>query len=159
MQLSDTLKPATGVWTFTAYEGDKELDEHGDILNPVVWSQTKTNLIVNTGKQLMLDRLFGLSAAVALSGMAVGTSATAAAVGDTTITGAAYKAFASAPTRSGLVVTAITSYLTSEANINIQEAGLLTASGGVLFNRLAPIGPFNKTTAVSLDVTIQITQS
>jgi hypothetical protein len=159
MQLSDTIKPATGVWTFIAYEGEKEVDEQGNVLNPVVWSQTKTNLIVTTGKQLMLDRLFGLSAAVALSGMAVGTSATAAAVGDTAITAAAYKAFASTPTRSGLVVTAITSYLTSEANINIQEAGLLTASGGVLYNRLAPIGPFNKTTAVSLDVTIQITQS
>jgi hypothetical protein len=159
MQLSDTIKPATGVWTFTAYEGDKELDEDGNVLNPVVWTQTKTNLIVTTGKQLMLDRLFGLSAAVALSGMAVGTSATAAVVGDTAITTAAYKAFASTPSRSGLVVTAVTSYLTSEANINIQEAGLLTASGGVLYNRLAPIGPFNKTTAVSLDVTIQITQS
>jgi hypothetical protein len=99
MQLSDTLKPTVGVWTFTAYEGDKELDEDGAVLNPVVWEQTKTNLIVTTGKQLILDRLFGLSAAVALSGMAVGTSATAAAAGDTAITGAAYKAFASAPTR------------------------------------------------------------
>jgi UDP-N-acetylmuramyl tripeptide synthase len=88
-----------------------------------------------------------------------GLGNTAATVGDTTITGAAFKAFASTPTRSGLVVTAVTSFTTAEANINIQEAGLLTASGGVLFNRLAPIGPFNKTTAVSLDVTVQITQS
>lgn len=159
MLLSDSLTPAIGVWTLTAYEGEKEYDPDGHLLNDVVWTQTKTNLIVTTGKQLMLDRLFGLSAAVALSGMAVGTSATAAAVSDTAITGAAYKAFASTPTRSGLVVTAITSYTTAEANINIQEAGLLTASGGVLFNRLAPIGPFNKTTAVSLDVTVQITQS
>ncbi len=159
MLLIDTAAPLEGVWTFTAYEGDKEVDEDGTVLNPVVWEQTRKNLITTVGKQLMLDRLFGLSGAVSLSGMAVGTSASAAAVGDTAITSAAYKAFASTPTRSGLVVTAITSYLTSEANINIQEAGLLTASGGVLFNRLAPIGPFNKTTAVSLDVTIQITQS
>ncbi len=159
MLLIDTVAPLKGVWTFTAYEGDKEVDEQGRVLNPVVWTQTRTNLIVNTGKQLMLDRLFGLSSAVSLSGTAVGTSSTAAAAGDTALTSPAYKAFASTPTRSGLVVTAITSYTTSEANINIQEAGLLTASGGVLYNRLAPIGPFNKTTAVSLDVTIQITQS
>ncbi len=159
MLLTETFTPAVGVWTFVAYEGEKEFDEDGNVQNPVVWEQTKTNLIVNTGKQLMLDRLFGLSGAVALAGLAVGTSATAAAVGDTALTSPAYKAFASTPTRSGLAVTALTSYTTSEANINIQEAGLLTASGGVLFNRLAPIGPFNKTTAVSLDVTLVITQS
>lgn len=159
MDIDDTSPPLIGEWTFTAYEGNKILDALGNILNRVIWQQTATNLIVTTGKQLMLDRLFGLSGAAALSGLAVGTSATAAAIGDTTITSAAYKAFASTPTRSGLVVTAVTSYTTAEANINIQEAGLLTASGGVLFNRLAPIGPFNKTTAVALDVTVQITQS
>lgn len=150
---------ARGIWTFTAYEGDKECDEFGRVLNPVVWTQTRENLITTVGKQLVLDRLFGLASAVAVSGTAVGTSSTAAAIGDTSITNPAYKAFASTPTRSSLTVTALTSYLTSEANINIQEAGLLTASGGVLLNRLAPIGPFNKTSAVSLDVQIQITQA
>ncbi len=157
--LDDTTPPLIGEWTFTAYHGNKILDELGNILNRVAWQMTATNIIVNVGKQLMLDRLFGLSGAVAISGLAVGTSATTATVGDTTITSPAYKAFASTPTRSGLVVTAVTSYTTAEANINIQEAGLMTASGGVLFNRLAPIGPFNKTSAVALDVTVQITQS
>lgn len=159
MDLQDTTTPLIGEWTFTAYYGDKILDSLGIVLNRVAWQLSATNLIVTTGKQLMLDRLFNLGGAAALSGLAVGTSGTTAVVGDTTITNPAYKAFASTPTRSGLVVTAVTSYTTAEANINIQEAGLMTASGGVLFNRLAPIGPFNKTTAVSLDVTVQITQS
>jgi hypothetical protein len=159
MLLIDTSLRLKGIWTFTAYEGDKVHDKFGQVRNPVVWQQTKTNLITTVGKGLMLDRLFGLSAAVALAGTAVGTSSTAAAVGDTALTNPAYKAFASTPTRSGLVVTAVTSYLTSEANITIAEAGLMTASGGVLFNHLAPIGPFAKSTAVSLDITTQITQS
>lgn len=156
---SDHLTKARGLWTFTAYEGDKELDADGRVLNPVVWSDTVENLITTAGKGLVLDRIFGLSAVGAIAGTSVGTSATAAAVGDTSITGAAYKAFASTPTRSSLTVTATTSYTTGEANINIQEAGLLTGAGGTLLNRLAPIGPFNKTSAVSLDVVIQITQS
>lgn len=159
MLMIDTNLTLTGVWTFTAYDGDKIHDKFGQVRNPIVWQQTKTNLITTAGKGLILDRLFGLSSVIALAGTAVGTAATAAAVGDTAITNPAYKAFASTPTRSGLTVTAVTSYLTSEANINIQEAGLLTASGGTLFNHLAPIGPFNKTTAVSLDITTSISQS
>lgn len=159
MDIQDVSPPLIGEWTFTAYHGDKILDALGNVLNRVAWQLTATNIIVTTGKQLMMDRLFGLGGASAISGLAVGTSATAAALGDTSITNPAYKAFASTPTRSGLVVTAVTSYTTAEANINIQEAGLMTASGGVLFNRLAPIGPFNKTTAVALDVTVQITQA
>lgn len=159
MDIEDTSTPLIGEWTFTAYQGNRVLDALGNILNKIVWHETATNLIVTSGKGLMLDRLFGLSAASAITGLAVGTSATAAAVGDTAITSPAFKVFASTPTRSGLVVTAVTSYTTAEANINIQEAGLLTASGGTLFNRLAPIGPFNKTAAVSLDVTVSITQS
>jgi hypothetical protein len=125
----------------------------------VVWDETKENLVTTVGKALLLNRLFGLSSAIAIAGMAVGTSATAATVSDTAITSPAYQVFDSTPTLSGLVVTAVTTYATGSANINIQEVGLLTASGGVLFNHLAPIGPFSKTTAVTLQITITITQS
>ncbi|MGZ6836770.1 MAG: hypothetical protein ACXVGE_13020 [Blastococcus sp.] len=157
--LLDRVPEAIGLWTFTAYEGDVERNEHGRVLNPVVAQWSQRNLITTVGKGLILDRLFGLSAAVAVSGTAVGTSATAAAVGDTTITGAVYQAFDATPTRSSLTVTATTTYGTATANINIQEAGLLTASGGVLLNRLAPVLSFTKTTAISLAVQTTITQS
>lgn len=149
IEFDESIDGAIGIWTFEA------LDVDGN----VVESFTKQNLITNNGKGLTLDRLFGLSAAANITGMAVGTSGTAAAVGDTAITGAVFKVFDATPTRSTLTVTAQTTYGTAEANINIQEVGLLTASGGVLFNRLAPVGPFNKTTAVSLRITVQITQS
>ena len=148
-----------GVWTATLYDGDKEFNDCGRCVTPVLLTVVKRNLITTVGKQLSLDRLFGLSAAVAISGTAVGTSATAAAVGDTTITGAVYKAFAATPTRSGTTVTALTSYTTAEANISIQEAGLLTASGGVLFNRVAPFASFTKTTSFALDITTAVTQA
>ena len=157
--LLDRIDTARGLWTFTVYEGDVERNEHGRILNPILAAWSQENLITTVGKQLVLDRLFGLSAAVAVSGTAVGTSSTAAAVGDTAITGAVYQAFDSTPTRSSLTVTAVTTYATGTANINIQEAGLLTASGGVLLNRLAPVLSFTKTTAMSLAVTTTITQS
>ena len=144
------LQPgAKGVWTFEAFDKDGVLVE----------SFTKENLITTAGKGQTLDRLFGLSAAVALTGMSVGTSATAAAVGDTAITTPAFKVFDALPVRAGLVVTASTTYATTEANIVIQEVGLLTASGAVLYNRLAPIGPFTKSSAVSLKVTVQLTQA
>ena len=155
----DKIDRAIGVWTATVYDGDKEFNDCGRCITPVLFEVTRTNLITTTGKGLVLDRLFGLSSTIALAGTAVGTSSTAAAVGDTTITGAVYKAFANTPTRSGLTVTALTSYTTAEANISIQEAGLLTASAGSLFNRVAPFLSFTKTSAVALDITSSISQA
>jgi hypothetical protein len=157
--LLDRIPEALGLWTFTAYEGDVERNDCGRVLNPILARWTQRNLITTVGKQQVLDRLFALSSAVAISGTAVGTSATAAAIGDTAITGAVYQAFDSTPTRSSLVVTALTTYATGTANISIQEAGLLSASGGVLLNRLAPVLSFTKTSAMSLAITTTITQA
>lgn len=157
--LSEKIEKMRGVWTATVYDGEKEFNDCGRCITPVLFTAVYENLITTVGKQAVLDRLFGLSSVVALAGTSVGTSATGAAVGDTAITGAVYKAFASTPTRSSLTVTALTSYLTSEANISIQEVGLLTASAGTLFNRVAPFLSFTKTSAVALDVTTTVTQS
>lgn len=148
-----------GRWTATVYDGDKEWNDCGRCITPVLATFSRENLITTVGKQLILDRIFGLSAVIAIAGTAVGTSATAAAIGDTAITGAVYKNFASTPTRASLVVTALTSYTTAEANINIQEAGLLTAAAGTLLNRVAPFLSFTKTSAVALDITTTLTQS
>jgi hypothetical protein len=147
-----------GVWRAVAYDGDKEYDRWGRLRNPILWEHQQTNLIVTVGKQLNHDHLLTTGTAT-LTGTAVGTSSTAAAVGDTTITGAVFKAFATTPTRSGLVNTYLSSYTTAEANITINEAGLLTASGGILFNRVAPFLGFAKTSAVALDVTTTVTIS
>lgn len=157
--LDERLGKIRGIWTATAYDGDKEYNDCGRCITPVIWEYSKENLITTVGKQLILDRLFGLSSVIAIAGTAVGTSATAAGGGNTAITGEVYKAFASVPIRSSLEVTAITSYTTAEANISIQEVGLLTAPGGLLFNRVAPFLSFTKTSAVALDITTKISQS
>jgi hypothetical protein len=131
----------------------------GDVRTPGTLLRTieKDNLIVTVGKQMILDRLFGLSAVGAMTRIGVGTSATAAAVGNTTLTGGVFKAFDSTPTRSSLVVTAIATFTTAEANISWNELAL--DNGTTLLNRIAPIGPFAKTSAVSIVVTVTITQS
>lgn len=159
MKLDDGIDLLHGHWKFTAYEGDVETNEHGRILNPVLWVAEADNLIVTVGKQAILDRLFGLSAVTAVSHTGVGTSATAAAVGNTSLTGGVYKAFDSTPVRTGLSVLAITTFGTAEANINIQEAALSIGAGTTLLNRLAPIGPFTKSTSVSLRLETTITQA
>lgn len=157
----EDLETCRGIWTATVYDGDKEYNDHGRCITPVLFEAVYENLITTVGKQQVLDRLFGLVAGSVLkiAGTAVGTSATAAAVGNTTITGEVFKLFASEPTRSSLTVTALTSYTTAEANISIQEVGLLTAASGILFNRVAPFLSFTKTSAVALDITTQVTQS
>lgn len=157
--LIERVEKIHGLWTATVYDGDKEYNEHGRCITPVLFTHTRENLITTAGKGLILDRIFGLSGVVAIAGTSVGTSSTAAAVGDTAITGAVYKAFASTPTRASLTVTALTSYTTAEANIAIAEAGLLTASAGTLINRVAPFLSFTKTSAVALDITTALSQA
>lgn len=165
-----------GFWKIEAYAGEFRFKNHWlikligtrlytklfgqvQILNAKVDEVCGENLITTNGKGLILDRIFGLGGVAAIGGLAIGTSATAAAVGNTAITGEVFKVFESTPTRSGLTVTASVLYGTGEGNINIQEAGALTAAGGVLLNRIAPIGPFNKTSATSIRVTLQLTQA
>lgn len=165
-----------GLWTIEEFEGEFRFKHHWivkllgtqwysrifgrlQILNRKLSEVSGENLITTSGKGLILDRIFGLSSVTAIAGLAVGTSATAAAVGDTAITGAVYKAFEATPTRSSLTVTGSVLYGTAEANITIQEAGALTGSGGTLLNRIAPIGPFTKTAATSIRVTLQLTQA
>jgi hypothetical protein len=147
LALHDDTGTLHGRWRFDLIDAD----------GTIVRTHEQDNLIVTTGKSLALDRTFGLSASTALVGMAVGTNATAAAVGDTAITGPVYKAFDATPTRTGLAVTAITTYATSEANIAIREVGLLTGSGLVLFNRIVT-SAITKDVALSLKITVTITQ-
>lgn len=118
------------------------------------------NLVTTSGKGLILDRLYALSAVGQVTKTGVGTSNTAAAVGDTALTAVSYgaaAAFDSTPTRAGLVVTSIQTFLTTDANFAWAELGLFNAAN-VMLNRIAPVGPFTKSSAVSIVVTVQLTQ-
>lgn len=148
-----------GHWTLDVYKGDIERDIEGNIVNDLVNTIEGDNLVTTTGKGLLLDRLFGVAGAgAAVTQMGVGTSATAAAVGDTTLTGLVLQAFDSTPTRTSLSVTCIATYGTAAANIVWAELGMFNAVP-TMFNRIAPIGPFTKTSAVSIVVTVVVTQA
>lgn len=164
------IKEPVGLHSFTAYEGDVEYVENGDGIlvpaNPVVYqSPTYRNLIVDTGKALMLDRLFGLGTPANITHVGVGTDAAAAAVGQTrlnpvTAGSVLIQAADTGTSRSGLTVTIRSTFGTGVANFNWNEAGLFngaTNGTSILFNRVV-IGPFSKTTAVSIVYTTTVSQ-
>ena len=123
--------------------------------------------ISTRGKQLALDRLFGLGSEGPLTYMGVGTDSTAYAVGQTqlnpSVSGSVFlKVYDATPIRTSLTVAAITTFATGEANFAWNEIGLF--NGGTngtdeMFDRIAPIGPFTKTSAVSIVATVEITQA
>ncbi len=134
----------------------------GRILNePPVLTFEGHNLVDTSGKGLLLDRLFGVAGAgAALTQAVVGANNTTAAIGDTdaTFTTPVRVTFDSTPTRAGLVVTSVATYGTGVGNIVWAECGQENAVP-TLFDRIAPIGPFTKTTAVSIVLTFTTTQS
>jgi hypothetical protein len=162
MQITETIPPIKGFWTVDAYQGDIVKDKNGNITNQLVEHIEGNNIVTTTGKALYLDRLFGLGSAIAVSAMGVGATDTPALVSDTQLgTTPTILTFDLLPSRSGLSVTATRTFATGEANIVWAELALFngTVNGSsVMFNRIAPIGPFTKTSALSLVVSVQITQ-
>lgn len=157
---SDAIPGLKGHWTLRVYEGDIVKDDQGRVRNPLVDELDGYNLVTTVGKGIILDRLYGLSSVGAITKMGVGTSNTAAAIGDTSLTAVDYgpAAFDSTPTRSSLVVTSLQTWSTSQGNIAWAELGSFTAANALL-NRLAPIGPYTKTSANSIQVSLALTQS
>jgi len=151
MNFDDESPMLHGHWTLDVYDGDVQTPE------TFIERIEGDNLFLTVGKGMMMDRLYGLSGVGAMTRTGVGTSATAAAPGDTALTGGVFKAFDSAATRAGLVVTSVSTFGTADANISWNELAL--DNGTMLLNRIAPIGPFAKTSAVSIVVTVQVTQS
>jgi hypothetical protein len=105
----------------------------GDLLDTI----TTKNLIVTTGLQQLIDLAKGDSTATISYG-AVGTSATAAAAGQTSLLAEVFRGAITASNRSGVIWT-ITMYLSStQANGNtLTEFGEFTAAAlGVMFARI-----------------------
>ena len=146
-----------GELTLTAYDKDG---------NVVDVSKTYHNLIVTNGKNLALDRLFGLASAVAITSVGVGTDSTAATTAQTqlnpSVAGSVLIQTADAGTaRSSQTVTITSTFGTGVANFQWNEIGLFngnTNGTSTMFNRIV-IGPFTKSSAVSIVAQLQITQS
>lgn len=154
------LPPLEGHWILDVWEGDVVKDDYGRVLNRKVAQLDGYNLVTTSGKGIILDRLYGLSAIGVVAKMGVGTSNTAAAVGNTSLTAVDYgpAAFDGTPVRSSLAVTSIQTWSTAQGNIAWAELGEFTAANGML-NRIAPIGPYTKDNTVSITVTLVLTQS
>lgn len=85
------------------------------------------NLILTVGRNMIADRLLASPTLGVPTHMGVGTSGTAPAVGDTTITGETRVALTS-KTRSTNVVTYVGDWAAGSATGTLQEAGLWDAS-------------------------------
>lgn len=93
------------------------------------------NLILTVGRNMIADRLLASPTLGVPTHMGVGTSGTAAAVGDTTITGDVRVALTS-KTRSTNVVTFVGDWAAGQATATLQEVGLWdAASTGNLVGR------------------------
>lgn len=166
MQTDERVPDLLGLHTFQIFEGDVQYVERGGLLVPdrePVEEHTYKNLITTAGKGGYLDRLAGLGGVAAFTSLGVGNSSTAAAVEQNQLLGASTlikAADATFPSRSGTVLTIKSTFSTAEANFVWNEAGYFngTANGtSIMFNRVI-IGPFTKTSAVSIAYTTQITQ-
>lgn len=170
MRGSDTLPPIKGHWKLEVFDGDRERDEESGlyIITKPLEVIEGDNLVTTNGKGLLLDRLFALGTPpTQVNSMGVGTDSTAASTADTKLNpsvagSVSLQAFDALPTRAGLVVTAVSTFATGTANFAWAELGMFngTVNGtSTIFNRIAPIGPFTKSTAVSIAVTVTLTQS
>lgn len=93
------------------------------------------NLILTAGKNMIADRLLASPTLGVPTHMGVGTSGTAPAAGDTTITGETRVALTS-KTRSTNVVTFVGDWAAGQATATLQEVGLWdAASAGTLDGR------------------------
>lgn len=98
-------------------------------------SREQHNLILTAGRNMIADRLLASPTLAVPTHMGVGTSGTAPAVGDTTITGDTRVALTS-KTRSTNVVTFVGDWAAGVATGTLQEVGLWdAASGGTLVGR------------------------
>jgi hypothetical protein len=185
MQAADVLPGQSGRWLLEVHDGDVErrpltpeqVRENalfaglypeapyplhvGAIVSRPIDRFVGHNVVSTNGKGLLLDRLFGITA-TAVTHMGVGATAAAAVVGDTQIGSTpTILAFDALPIRASLVVSCIRTFATGEANISWNELAMLngpTNGTSILLNRIAPIGPFAKTSAVSIAATCQVTQ-
>lgn len=165
MNTKEKLDGLIGLHQFTAYEGEIKRDKKGKITNKVAYkSPVVKNMIVTSGKNLTLDRLFNLGAAVAITSVGVGDNATAASLAQTGLLGTTNVLIQTADAgtaRAGQVVTIQSTFGTGVANFTWNEAGLFTGNvnnTSIMFNRVI-VGPFAKTSAVSIVYVTTITQS
>lgn len=121
------------------------------------------NMVLTGGWNALFNRFSNLGAVTAFDAtngrLCVGNGTTAVSAGQTDLQGATKtrKVFDAAPTVSAGTWTAVTTFLTTDANHSWDEAGIANAaSGGVLYNR-ALVGFGTKSSSVQWVLTAVLT--
>jgi hypothetical protein len=124
-------------------------DEHGHVKH----DETVENLITTVGRNAIIERLDSSPSTAAPSHMAVGTGATAAAAGDTTLQTELDRNALTSSTSSANVLTMVGDWAAGDGTGAITEAGVLNAaSTGTLYSR-AVFSVINKAAGDTLQIT------
>jgi hypothetical protein len=120
--------------------------------------QEVPNLVVTTGKNYVASRMKDTTQA-AISHMAIGTSATAAAAGDTTLGTEEHRNTLTSTTVAANVVTYVAEFAAGEGSGAIAEAGLFNASSGGTMLCRTVFSVVNKNASDAMTVTWTVTIS
>lgn len=116
------------------------------------------NLVVNAGKGFIASRMTGTAAAV-MSHMAVGTSSTSPAGGDTALGAEVARVALTSGTTSGAIATYVASFPAGTGTGGLQEAGLFNDSTtGTMLCRTT-FSVINKGASDSMTITWTVTVS
>lgn len=133
-------------------KGKLKIELNGEVVQEV------DNLVVTVGKNFVASRMTGTSPAV-MSHMAIGTTNTAAAAGDTALAAEAARVALASGTTSAAVVTYIATFPAGTGTGAIVEAGLFNAaSAGTMLCRTV-FAVINKGAADSMTITWTVTVS
>ena len=133
-------------------KGRLDISLNGEIV------RTVDNLVVTAGKSWVAARMSSASAAV-MSHMAIGTGATAAAVGDTTLQTESDRNTLTSTTVTANAVAYVATWAAGDATAALTEAAILdAASGGDMLARTV-FSVVNKGAADSMTITWTITVS
>ena len=120
--------------------------------------QEVPNLVVTTGKNYVASRMKDTTQA-AISHMAIGTSATAAAAGDTALGTEEHRNSLTSTTVAANVVTYVAEFAAGEGSGAIAEAGLFNASSGGTMLCRTVFSVVNKNASDSMTVTWTVSVS
>lgn len=124
-------------------------DENGDLKE----FREVENLIVTTGVTAIIERLDSSPATAQPSHMGLGTSATAPAAGNTTLTGEPTRVALSSSTSAGAVLTMVANWAAGAATGSWAEAGVFNAlTVGTMYSR-ATFGTIAKGASDTLQIT------
>lgn len=120
--------------------------------------QEVPNLVVTTGKNYVASRMKDTTE-TAISHMAIGTSTTAAAAGDTTLGAEDFRNALTSTTVTANVVTYVAEFAAGEGSGAIAEAGLFNASSGGTMLCRTVFSVVNKGASDSMTITWTVTVS